>query len=211
MRISLVNGCILASFFGLLDAATVEARETLAAEQKLDVSICNYGKLPVNVVKKAQLYVARCFDAVRIHVIWTECGAGPDSKAAAEERWFTVRLRSDTSPRMQSATSLDAMGFAYTSTGIPGNLLDAFYPAIRATANSAGIDEEDLLGCVIVHEIGHLLLGPGHGRIGVMQAEWKFVEFQQIRKHWLTFDAQQTRRIRLTLNRNAEESPGSEP
>jgi hypothetical protein len=51
----------------------------------------------------------------------------------------------------------------------------------------------------MVHEIGHLLLGPGHTVAGVMRAKWKFQDFDQVRKQWLTFDAGQRIRVQATL------------
>jgi Zn-dependent peptidase ImmA (M78 family) len=73
---------------------------------------------------------------------------------------------------MRTAASLDAMGRAYLAENGEGYLADAYFEAIRKLAARHDADADALLGFVIAHELGHLILGEGHVPDGVMQAQW---------------------------------------
>ena len=54
-----------------------------------------------------------------------------------------------------------------------GWLATVFSDRIDRAATRVGVETGTLLGRVIAHEVGHLLLGSGyHGEAGVMRAEW---------------------------------------
>jgi len=56
-----------------------------------------------------------------------------------------------------------------------------------------------LMGYVIVHELGHLLLGPGHTAEGVMQTGWNESELHALRQRWLRFGKKLESRIHQVL------------
>jgi hypothetical protein len=54
-----------------------------------------------------------------------------------------------------------------------GWLATVFSDRIDGAATRVGVDPGTLIGRVIAHEVGHLLLGTGyHGQSGVMRADW---------------------------------------
>ena len=54
-----------------------------------------------------------------------------------------------------------------------GWLATVFSDRIGRAAPRLGVGADTLLGLVIAHEVGHLLLGVGyHGETGVMRAQW---------------------------------------
>jgi hypothetical protein len=54
-----------------------------------------------------------------------------------------------------------------------------------------------LVGCLMVHEIGHLLLNSfGHSPTGVMQAEWGPMQLRQSLTGLMTFTPAESRLIR---------------
>jgi len=67
-----------------------------------------------------------------------------------------------------------------------------------------------LLGCVIAHEIGHLLLGPeGHSTGGIMQSDWGLKDVRQAMTGTLTFTPQQSRRLRAAAQRRIWQGEGT--
>ena len=58
---------------------------------------------------------------------------------------------------------------------------------IRETSERWLIPLPSLLGYVMAHEIGHLLLGPDHSRTGIMQGMWTKVVCQAVAQHYLDF------------------------
>lgn len=65
-------------------------------------------------------------------------------------------------------------------------------------------DADALLGLVIAHELGHLLLGPGYVDDGVMRAAWKKDELEALRQRRLRFTKSQRERIQQELRARAE-------
>ncbi len=171
----------------------------MSAGVKMNVSVCNPGELPASVVARAEDQVAAVFSSIDVEVVWNECGSGPVSQRAASERWFTVRLRSDAAPKMAGPSSLDAMGRAYVTDESRGNLADAYYRTVKSTAQATDSDPGALLGCVMAHELGHLLLGPGHVPSGIMRAGWKSADLDAVRKRSLKFNSAQRARIHREL------------
>jgi hypothetical protein len=51
----------------------------------------------------------------------------------------------------------------------------------------------------MAHELGHLLLGPGHVPGGIMRAGWKSGDLDAVRKRSLKFNPAQSARIREAL------------
>lgn len=171
----------------------------LSAGVKLNVSVCNLGQLPGSVVERAENQAADVFRSIDVEVVWNACGDGPASQKAASDRWFTIRLRNDAAPKMAGSTSLDAMGLAYVSADAAGNLADAYYKNVRSSAEAGNSDPAALLGCVMAHELGHLLLGPGHVPGGIMRAGWKSADLDAVRKRSLKFNSAQGARIHSEL------------
>ena len=74
-----------------------------------------------------------------------------------------------------------------------------YYRIVESVAERTGVDTESVMGCVMAHEIGHLLLGPGHVPAGIMRAEWDTGDLEAIRKGWLVFSHAQNAGIRQEL------------
>jgi hypothetical protein len=87
------------------------------------------------------------------------------------------------------------MGRAYLAANGSGSLADAYVESIRPLAEQHQADADALLGYVIEHELGHLLLGPGRVPDGVMRGAWNVNELKALRQRWLRFN--ETERILL--------------
>ena len=82
-----------------------------------------------------------------------------------------------------------------------GEVAWAFFGRIRAFAFERDLLLGTLLGHVIAHEVGHLLLREGHAPQGLMRGRWVDPELLQARLGRLGFTATQGRRIRSRLGR----------
>ncbi len=92
-----------------------------------------------------------------------------------------------------------------------GDLADVYYDRVCTVANTRStsttrsdwISLSGLLGHVIAHELGHVLLGPGnhHGK-GIMQPNWLTGHhLPEMRNGLLLFTAEQSHRIREAAER----------
>jgi hypothetical protein len=69
--------------------------------------------------------------------------------------------------------------FGYTAIPV---LVTIYYEKVlrRAQRDHSPAELPILLGCVIAHELGHLLLqAPGHSTRGIMQPQWSTVQIRQ--------------------------------
>jgi hypothetical protein len=97
------------------------------------------------------------------------------------------------------------MGKAFVVDSTGGNMADAYLQAIQSFSEEHHSDRGVLLGFVIAHEIGHLLLGPGHTPDGVMQAAWGEKQTDAFRRRWFKFGHESAQRIRLALEDRTEQ------
>jgi hypothetical protein len=75
-----------------------------------------------------------------------------------------------------------------------------FYSDVREVATVGHVPEFRLLGHVLAHEIGHLLLGPNsHSPTGIMMAGWSEEEMQTMTRRLLFFSEDESRRMREAL------------
>ena len=72
------------------------------------------------------------------------------------------------------------LGVAAVASEGMGRIAYAIYDRVTRTAAMAGINEGDLLGFVMAHEIGHLLLPHGsQPENGLMRGRWEIRDFQR--------------------------------
>ena len=103
---------------------------------------------------------------------------------------------------------LGCHGKAFVDHG-GGTMADAYFQAVQATSAQHRGDSGVLLGFVMAHELGHLLLGAGHTPDGVMQAAWSQKQMDALRQRWLRFTQEGAARIRRALeSRTASDAGG---
>jgi hypothetical protein len=51
-----------------------------------------------------------------------------------------------------------------------GHYITLFVDCIREAADALGLREDVVLSRTLAHEVGHLLLGPDHGQLGLIRA-----------------------------------------
>jgi hypothetical protein len=106
--------------------------------------------------------------------------------------------------------------FADTISGyavIPDHLAAVYYdylprlPDGKSNKNDTAL----VLGCVIAHELGHLLLGAhGHSRTGIMQAQWGIEQTQRALMSQLSFLPEEARLMHAdTVTQEAKDNSSS--
>ena len=76
-----------------------------------------------------------------------------------------------------------------------------YEPAIDTVAKNFACERYHVVGAVIAHEIGHLILGPAHGRHGLMHPNWGPLQFLQIKFRALEFTPEEAGRLRTDVGR----------
>jgi hypothetical protein len=122
--------------------------------------IYNYANVPPGELTAARARAGRVYRAIGVDIVWS------DTAAAATA---LVLLPQDmTEKKCQAENIADGVlgrGAAATRRAY------VFYERVTAAARRANVDRRAMLGKVIAHEIGHVLLDePGHARDGIMRA-----------------------------------------
>lgn len=121
-------------------------------------------------------------------------------------------------PRSRNLAN-DIFGVAFLDSNGFGRQADVFYNNIAELSAAWSQNEAELLGCVMAHEIGHLLLGSNsHSPTGIMQLHWDGQQLHLASLGQLGFDRKEIRKIhqRLPMHerilaRNQTCGPGSPP
>jgi predicted metalloprotease len=172
---------------------------TLYAAERMNVSVCNQGHFPEPLIAQAEAEADTVFRSMDVEVVWAKCQGEVSIEEAGRGFRFVIRLRNDHPPKASGPASLDAMGRAYVSAPNDGYMADIYYKAVQEIAERHGTDADGLFGYVIAHELGHLLLGPGHSPHGIMHAPWNNSDAMAVKQRGLKFTATQQERIRRNL------------
>ena len=170
--------------------------EAQVAPLPLSVAIHDYAALPPPVVERAKRVAATIYGRIGVSVKWleksqagaelpTNPAACPDSPTALiHVRLFGRSLHSRRPP--------GDLGFSVSGTTLASVLVERVENvAIRMNQNVGA-----LLGVVIAHEIGHLLLPPNSHAPGVMAAK---IDFSRIEHGGPSFDPGQATMVRARI------------
>ena len=109
--------------------------------------------------------------------------------------------------RLQKETGeigFQKLGFADELDTTPGSgIVYLFCEMIEAAAKDRRVPLQDVLGVVITHEIGHLLIARGHADRGIMRSQLEAAEWHKASQGMLGFTPRQAEIIREgVLSRN---------
>jgi hypothetical protein len=106
------------------------------------------------------------------------------------------------------STSVPAsLGFSYVDVSQRGGTLaTVFADRVKALAAGPRVDEGQLLGRAMAHELGHLLIGTlDHNRAGLMRGLWTTIDLQNDRPWDWTFSHGESARMRQAIVRRTRE------
>jgi len=182
------------------------------------VRVYNYAKVPRSFLRGAEREAGRIFTAAGLHTIWVDClgphiGAQWVSISARPATWterdcqepaggVTVGLR-----LLGPAAAIRRAGFAEDLAGFATgrDLASIFYRRVEDLAWGADKDENEtplILGNVMAHELGHLLLGTNsHSPSGIMCANWDEDYLRQALRGHQFFSPEQSALMRAAVLR----------
>jgi hypothetical protein len=161
------------------------------------VHVFNYTNATPATVAQAEREAGRILKRAGLNMDWLNCPVGQvavdpaDSCQLLSPADILIRVLSD---HHLHGVQDDVFGFA-----VPPTLANAYYEqAVRlATIDGAAYEVPLILGSVMAHEIGHLLLGAGsHSTFGIMQGHWERKQIQLLMRGRLGFTAQQSKLMR---------------
>jgi hypothetical protein len=95
---------------------------------------------------------------------------------------------------LSAADSMFGMAFLAGNGGVYG---DVFFDSVEILHRDCGASIARVLGHVMAHEVGHLLLGShSHSSIGIMCPSWHSEQLRRVEKGTLFFTPEQARAMR---------------
>jgi hypothetical protein len=141
-------------------------------------------------IRTARRTASAILERAGIQVVWLECDppADPTDADACTQplRWNELVVRIVSAGTVDGRTGVDTLGCAVVDVeaGV-GSLATVYADRVRVMARRADVDDAELLGRAMAHEVGHLLLGTnGHAAHGVMRASWSGVDLRGHRVLW---------------------------
>ena len=193
------NGARRVIFTGILTAAAISGAVPAAAQEeyaRLHLAAVNHAGVPEDVWQRAQATASRIYQAARINVIWINSAATASTSTVRSDLTIIVSAV-PTASRLPS--SKDVLGYAVDPL-YRGRIAYAFYERIQHFARKVAIDVGVLLGHVMAHETGHLLLAKkAHSLVGLMQARWEAPQTELLSTETLTFTNDEAAVIRTRV------------
>ena len=175
---------------------------------RLTVRTYNYTGEPESVLEPAKEVAAGVFRKLGIQIGWADCTPGSESaqghpacqpRAVFETDVLNLKIISrEMAERARHLFPSSTFGFALPAQGDGfGSNATIFYHSVGEVARDAKRLPATILGRVLAHEMGHLLLGmKGHSRHGIMHVPWGPQELGRAAQGALLFGDKQGERIR---------------
>jgi hypothetical protein len=178
---------VLAVLIGSQRAAAAESPQSMT----VGVLLLNQAEVAPEVVARAKAEAARIYHGLGIMLRWTDADESGDYR-------FTVKIV--TTAIAGKGIDGRAMGVAAGTKDKRGTLAYAFYGRIKDVTRTIGADTGLILGHVIAHEIGHLLLPyDAHAKTGLMRGSWDQEQAHRAATGLLTFTPDEAALIRRRM------------
>lgn len=169
----------------------------------LEIYVYNQAGVPQGILSQAEQRVAVILGRSGVEPEWLDCsapGAGKrDCSGLPAPGSVTVQIVHGTTKMCD-----EIFGATFLGEDGTGRQTDIFYDRINLLHQDWNIALPELLGNVMAHEIGHLLLGlNAHSAGGIMSALWTHKELWQVERGALLFSVEQSKRMRERLARLA--------
>jgi hypothetical protein len=157
---------------------------------QLTVVLYNDAGVPTRGIESAKRTAERIYRDAGVAIAWRDRS---EPATGATELYVRIVRRSLNLPG-------EDFGIAFVGGDGRGIQADVFYSGIEQLTRDSSVNPAHILGHVMAHELGHLLLGmSSHSRFGIMQAHWTDQQLRQTSMGILTFDESQAKTIRTKL------------
>jgi hypothetical protein len=198
---------IAVSLLGAINLASSDAGFANVAEPSamLRVRVNNYTQASPSIVAKAEREAGRILGEAGLRMVWLDCpmehygGVHVQQNPCLEPLEATDIVLRVLSERTQNKFQDTVFGFAVVPI-----FASVYYDyALRsAKRDNDEFEVPVILGCVIAHELGHLLLGSNsHSGSGVMQPQWGRKQVKQALTGGLLFTHEQSKHIQAEVER----------
>lgn len=191
-----LRSCLL---LGLLLGSTVHvwARHALKAEAapvpQINLRVYDYQGLQAELLNQALHHVVEIFADAGVVIEPIVC-TQDEPPAVCNHPLDPLNLALHIVPKPVPGGDSDALGYA------AGQCITVNYSGVKEVVDHSQAFLDKLLGCVVAHELGHVLLGPdSHSATGIMTASLTDKELSPLRAMFIGFLPFQKARLRAYL------------
>ena len=174
----------------------------VTSDLKIRVLAFNYARVLPRILARAKSQTTTVFRKIGVGLLWVDClppSAGVSTDPACglptDSTTLTLNLHTRFKRTADMILADNDMGYALLS----GDRAGAAYSVTEHLAES-GADRPQILGYVMAHEIGHLLLGSiQHSDSGIMRAVWRVKDLKAAGRGDLLFTVPQAEQIRANV------------
>lgn len=170
---------------------------------RIVIWVYNYAGIPNGTMARAEREVQKIFGPAAVHFEWVKC---PTSAAEIKVHPVCQERMSNLELGLTILSTARGVADAYVdkyfgisevyNDGTFGHYAWVFADRVKYRAQLEQISESQLLGCVICHEFGHVLLQSStHSRSGIMRVCWDRNDLKYITWDRLTFTHEEVDRI----------------
>ena len=174
--------------------------------KQITIRIHDYAQVEFSILVNAERVTDDILQEAGVEVVWIECSDGPmpAKQPACETPRGPAVLTLNLLPRsMSRRLHLPADAFGVALEDEEGGLgFDAwiFCDLVNDAAAQKQLTRSVLLGTVIAHELGHLLLSTNsHSAFGLMRANWSSKELSAVEHRAMYFSSPESKRIQQAV------------
>jgi hypothetical protein len=201
-------GVVFLGLAGLLALLFPRVASANRPQGSLIILVYNYKQAPLMTMARAEREAGKILAEAGIQTLWLNCfPRGGESELCRQANGpDVVILRMLASPGRTEPADV-VSGFA-----IGPALATVYYDEIPSLP---GWDKDKsdfaiVLGCIMSHEIGHLLLGPGaHSAGGIMRGRWDFEQLRLAMMGMLTFLPEQSKLMQAEMRARIRQKTAS--
>lgn len=132
------------------------------------VMVFNFRQVSTDILSNAEKETDQIFGHASIKIVWQECPTGNEPCHKGPGPLFFLAIKA-------GSVQNKFLDVVSGEAKVAGHLAVIYYDALPQGSHRKPTPHEasTLLGCVIAHELGHLLLGAhGHSIHGIMRDRW---------------------------------------
>lgn len=170
------------------------------ASPEVTISVYDYAHVSPEALAAAESDARRIFRQAGVETVWVTCLPKPERMQLkgchlVDATHLTLKIL-PLAISVQVRDRTDVLGYAVVDEKGGGFYAYAFYDRVQRVAEEHRLGHT-LLGDVLAHEIGHLLLeSKSHAISGIMSAHWNGDELRRISEGTMFFTPSQSRVLR---------------
>lgn len=183
---------------------------------RIRVRVNNYAQASPVTIARAESEAGRILGRAGLRMVWLDCPMEHFGGVHVEQNPCLEPLEpTDIVLRVLSEPTKNRFQDTVFGIAVVPILASVYYDYALRTAerDNAAFEAPIILGCVIAHEVGHLLLGTNsHSGSGVMQQRWERRQIRQAMTGTLLFTPEQAKLIQAEMQkRMAAGAMGHQP